>query len=358
MAQHTPVQLQFSPTAVPHQTTTISDQHAPHIVQNPTVSPNPNSVHPMVTRFCVGTNRPTKRLNLHVSSVSPLPKSYCDAFSDPNWQNAMRDEYHALIKNKTQTLVPRPPNTNIMCCMWLFRHKYLADGTLSRYKARLVVNGSTQLEWVDSDETFSPVVKPGTIRTVLSLLLLDIDRFINSIRNMPVCLHMHDPREPHFSALKRILRYVRGTLDYGLQSFSSSTTDLVAYSDADWVGCPTTRRSTSEAEYRGVANAVAETCWLLNELHTLLSSATLVYCDNVSAVYLSCNPIQHQRTKHIEIDIHFVRDLVVGQVRVLHVSSRYQYADIFTKGLPPTLFEEFHNSLSVRCPLTPTAREC
>ncbi|GJU68305.1 ribonuclease H-like domain-containing protein [Tanacetum coccineum] len=156
-----------------------------------------------------------------------------------------------------------------------------------------------------------------------------------------VCLHMHDPREPHLSALKRILRYVQGTLHYGLQLFSSSTTDLVAYSDADWAGCPTTRRSTSgycvflgnnllswsskrqptlsrssaEAEYRGVANAVAETCWLRNllrELHTPLSSATLVYCDNVSAVYLSCNPVQHQRTKHIEIDIHFVCDLVAG----------------------------------------------
>ncbi|GJY33208.1 ribonuclease H-like domain-containing protein [Tanacetum coccineum] len=59
-----------------------------------------------------------------------------------------------------------------------------------------------------------------------------------------MCLYMHDPREPHFSALKRILRYVRGTLDYGLQLFSSSTTDLVAYSDADWAGCPTTRMST------------------------------------------------------------------------------------------------------------------
>ncbi|GJY86809.1 ribonuclease H-like domain-containing protein, partial [Tanacetum coccineum] len=107
----------------------------------------------MVTRFRVGTNRPTERLNLHVSSVSPLPKSYRDAFSDPNWKNAMRDEYTALIKNKT--LVPQPPDTNIVRCMWLFRHKYLADGTHSRYKARLVANGSTQLERVDVDETFS-----------------------------------------------------------------------------------------------------------------------------------------------------------------------------------------------------------
>ncbi|GKE61069.1 ribonuclease H-like domain-containing protein [Tanacetum coccineum] len=76
--------------------------------------------------------------------------------------------------------------------------------------------------------------------------------------------------------------------------------------------------------------------------HTPLSSATLVYCDNVSAVYLSCNPVQHQRTKHIEIDIHFVRDLVAaGQVRVLHVPSRYQFADIFTKGLPSSLLKNF-----------------
>nr|GEY30381.1 ribonuclease H-like domain-containing protein [Tanacetum cinerariifolium] len=437
----------------------------------------------------------------------------------------LRDEYNALIKN--------------------------TDGTLSRYKARLVANGSTQLEGVDVDEPFSLVVKPGTIRTVLSLaasqhwpvhqldcslyglkqalcawfqrfvsyttrvgfhhsrcdsflvifhqgkdtayLLLYVDdivltatsldllhRIISSLHQefaltdlgsfnyflgisvirdssgmflsqkkytveiferpdmvhcnpsrtlvdteskmgitgdvlfdptlyrslegslqyptftspdifyavQHVCLHMHDPREPHFFALKRILSYVCGTLDYGLQLFSSSTTDLVAYSDADWAGYPTTKLSTSgycvflgnnllswsakrqptlscssaEAEYRGVANAVAETCWirnLLRELHIPLSSATLVCCDNVSAVCLSSNLVQHQRTKHIEIDIHFVCDLVAtGQVRVLHVPSRYEFAYIFTKSLPTALFEEFRSSFSVRCPPAQIAREC
>nr|GFA21490.1 ribonuclease H-like domain-containing protein [Tanacetum cinerariifolium] len=100
-----------------------------------------------------------------------------------------------------------------------------------------------------------------------------------------VFLYMHDHRDPHFTALKRIIRYVRGTLDYGLQLHVSSTTQLSAYTDADWAGCPVTRRSTSgccvflgdnllswyvkrqvtlsrssaEAEYRGVANVVAET---------------------------------------------------------------------------------------------------
>ncbi|GKC20039.1 ribonuclease H-like domain-containing protein [Tanacetum coccineum] len=119
----------------------------------------------MVTRFCVGSNKPTQRLNFHVSSVSPLPKTYHDAFHDSNWKNAMRDEYDSLIKNSIWTLVPRPPDANVVRCMWIFWHKFLTDGTLSRYKARLVANGSTQLEGVDVDETFSLVVKPGTICT-------------------------------------------------------------------------------------------------------------------------------------------------------------------------------------------------
>nr|GEY28033.1 ribonuclease H-like domain-containing protein [Tanacetum cinerariifolium] len=113
----------------------------------------------------------------------------------------------------------------------------------------------------------------------------------------------------------------------------------------------TISHSRAEAEYVGVANAVTKTCCLRNllrELHTPLSTATLVYCDNVSPVNLSSNLVQHKRTKHIEIDIHFVRDLVsTGRIRVLHVTSHYQCADIFTKGLSTALFDEFRSSLIV-----------
>ena len=190
------------------------------------------------------------------------------------------------------------------------------------------------------------------------------------------------------SALKRIIRYVQGTLDHGLHLYPSYFSSLVSYTNADWGGCPNTRRSTSgycvflgdnlvswsfkrqptlsrssaEAEYRGVANVVSESCWLLNlllELHCPIKKATLVYCDNVSAIYLSGNPVQHQRTKHIEMDIHFFREKVAcGQVRVFHVPSRYQIADIFTKGLPQVLFEDFWDSLSVSKPPVSTAGEC
>lgn len=89
-----------------------------------------------------------------------------------------------------------------------------------------------------------------------------------------------------------------------------------------------------------------------------IQKASVVFCDNVSVVYLSSNPVQHHRTKHVEIDIHFVRERVaLGLIRVLHVPSSQQYADIFTKGLPTSLFEEFRNSLSIRKPTAPTAGE-
>ena len=97
---------------------------------------------------------------------------------------------------------------------------------------------------------------------------------------------------------------------------------------------------------------MAECCWLrqlLQELHLPLQKSTVVFCDNVSAVYMTANPVHHRRTKHIEIDIHFVREKVaLGEVRVLHVPSSHQYADIMTKGLPVQLFTDFRFSLGVR----------
>ncbi|XP_019430550.1 PREDICTED: probable serine/threonine-protein kinase PBL5 [Lupinus angustifolius] len=84
---------------------------------------------------------------------------------------AMDDEYNALIQNKTWDLVPRPPDANIIRSMWIFRHKEKSDGSFERHKARLVGNGADQQVGIDYGETFSSVVKPATIRTVLSISL-------------------------------------------------------------------------------------------------------------------------------------------------------------------------------------------
>jgi hypothetical protein len=207
----------------------------------------------------------------------------------------------------------------------------------------------------------------------LTLTCPDVAYVVNQ-----ACLYMHAPHDSHWNLIKRILRYLRDTLHQGITISPSSTMQLTAYSDADWAGCPDTRRSTSryrvflrdslvswsskrqmtvsrssaEAEYHGVTHTAAECCWLCNLLGELLvevPKATIIYCDSVLAVYLSKNPVPHRRTKHVEFDIYFVRERVaVGQLRILQVPSSQQYADIMTKGLPTPLFEEFKTSLCIR----------
>lgn len=129
----------------------------------------PLRTHPMVTRSQSRIVKPIKRLSLHMSSISPIQKSPFLALKDPISRNAMYDEYNALVTNGTWILVPRPSCGNLVRSMWLFKHKFHADGTLSRYKACLVANGSSQQLGIDCAKNFSLVVKPATIRIVLSL---------------------------------------------------------------------------------------------------------------------------------------------------------------------------------------------
>jgi histone deacetylase 1/2 len=522
-----------------------------------------------------------------LSTPSPPPSSVRAALRDPDWKAAMQDEFNALQANGTWTLVPRPSHANVITGKWLFKNKLNPDGSLERRKARWVVRGFSQRPGVDFHQTFSPVVKPATIRTVLHLaatrrwpvhqldvknaflhgdltervychqpagfvdssnpnhvcllvkslyrlkqaprawfqrlgghlhsmgftaagsdnslfiyrqgehtayLLVYVDDIILTastttllrhvidhlrqafaIKDLgslhfflgvqvhrndagffltqaqytedileragmanckpattPVdtkpkvsttdgdpatdgtfyrsitgalhyltltrpdiayavnqaCLHMQAPRDAHWNLVKRILRYLRGSINHGILISANQSTELLAYSDADWAGCPDTRRSTSgycvflgdslvswsskrqttvsrssaEAEYRAVANAAAECCWLrnlLHELHVPIAKATVIYCDNVSAVYMSENPVHHRRTKHVELDIHFVREKVaLGQFKVLHIPTRQQFADIMTKGLPTPLFNEFRDSLCIRSTEASTAGGC
>ncbi|GJW35861.1 ribonuclease H-like domain-containing protein [Tanacetum coccineum] len=260
----------------------------PSLFATPTNDPPTMSIHPMVIRSRIGTTRPNPCYAGHVSTISPLPQSYKEAFNNP------------LIKNKTWTSVPRPEGANIVRCMWLFRHKFLADGTLSQYKARLVANGSTQVEVVDVDETLSPVLKLGTIWTrKYAMEILERAHMVRCNSSQTLVDTESKVRDGGTSVVDPTLywslagasflcsqadfRVCSRDFGYGLQLFSFTTDSLIAYSDADWVGCPTTRRSTSgycvflgnnllswsskcqpmlshssaEAEYCGVANAVA-----------------------------------------------------------------------------------------------------
>lgn len=151
---------------------------------------------------------------------------------------------------------------------------------------------------------------------------------------------MQKPLESHWKAVKMISRYLRGTLDYGPHMKRSSRLNVTALCDADEASDPDDKRSTSgycvylgpnliswcskkqhtisrsstEAEYRSLANDVAEITWvtsLLGKLHIVVSSLPVVWCDNLSTVQLSANPVLHAQTKHMEFDLCFVREKVL-----------------------------------------------
>ncbi|GJW67091.1 integrase, catalytic region, zinc finger, CCHC-type containing protein [Tanacetum coccineum] len=132
----------------------------------------PPPTHTITTHSMHGISKIKTSFSLSTTvTQSPLPKNLKDALFDPNWNNAMSDEFHALIQNKTWELVPHTPDINVIRSMWVFCHKKKYDGSFERYKARLVGDSRSQQLGVDCDETFSPVVKPAMIRTVLSLAL-------------------------------------------------------------------------------------------------------------------------------------------------------------------------------------------
>ncbi|XP_068661887.1 uncharacterized mitochondrial protein AtMg00810-like [Aristolochia californica] len=209
----------------------------------------------------------------------------------------------------------------------------------------------------------------------LTIMRPDIAHVVNSVSQF-----LHSPTTDHFLAVKRILRYVKGTLHYGL-SFRpfASPGSLVAYSDADYTGCPNTRCSTSgysiylgdnlvswsakkqptvsrsncESEYRALTLTTAKVIWLthlLRDLKVSIPERPLLLCDNKSALFLSSNPIVHKRVKHVELDIHFLCEFVVaGKIRTQYMPSHLQVADIFTKSVFRPLFQFFRFKLHV-CP--------
>ncbi|KAG8489179.1 hypothetical protein CXB51_017224 [Gossypium anomalum] len=510
------------------------------------------NMHPMQTRAKSGIFKP------HIFSVKlhdTEPITITEAFSSKEWTLAAQQEYDALMKNNTWDLVPLPANRRAAGCKWIFKLKHHSDGSIARYKGRLVVKGYLQEARIDCHETFSPVVKLATIRVVLALavkfgwslrqidinnaflngdlteeiymaprawfsklrdflltsrfvvaksdgslfirktggLLLyvlvyvddiivtgnhqgSIDKFFTAldtqfslkdlgplsyflgievlpttnglflsqrkyildllkraqmecVKGSPtpmttstrlsqhdgsaienefdyrsivgalqyvlitrpditfavnkVCQFMHQPLDQHFKAVKRILRYLQHTVEYGLHFTTATHLDLVDFFDANWgiddrrsttgfcvffCGNPVAwgskkqlvvSRSTTEAEYRGLAHTITKIVWLeslLSELHIVPSKKATVWCDNSGAVAVSANPVLHSKFKHVELDLFFVREKVAaGQLVVGHVPAQNQVADIFTKPLSAPMFTKFHSCLKVLSKQEPTA---
>ena len=190
---------------------------------------------------------------------------------------------------------------------------------------------------------------------------------------------MSKPGTEHWQGVKRVMRYIQGTLNYSLL-FTADGTDpkLTGYSDADWGGDVSTRRSTSgyvfqiqgntvswcskrqacvarsttEAEYMALSIACQESIWLrrlLSDIQVNQQSPSTIYEDNIGAIELSKNPKFHNRTKHIDISYHFVREQVEQKaISVKYCPSENMLADIMTKGLSKIAFERLRDKLSVK----------
>jgi len=223
------------------------------------------------------------------------------------------------------------------------------------------MSSSSILSKFDGSTITDPTLYRSTIGSLqyLSLTRPDIAFAVNKVSQF-----MQDPRDPHWTAVKRILRYLKATVDYTLCIHKCSSPQILAFSDSDWAGCPddwkstsgycvflgknliswssmkqpTVSRSSTESEYKALANASTELIWiqtLLRDLRVSLPRAPILYCDNIGATYLTSNPIYHARTKHIEIDYHFVRDQVANKyMEVRFISGKDQLADVLTKPLP------------------------
>uniref|UniRef100_A0A2N9GPU0 Integrase catalytic domain-containing protein n=1 Tax=Fagus sylvatica TaxID=28930 RepID=A0A2N9GPU0_FAGSY len=386
-----------------------------------------------------------------VSEFWPLdvePTCFTLASKSPQWCEAMNTEFNALLRNGTWSLIPPEPTMNLIGCKWVFKIKQKSDGSLDRYKARLVAKSFHQKPSVDNGDTFSPVVKPTTIRIVLSLVVssnwcikqLDVQNaflhghlqenvymvqppgFVHPSQPNHVC-HLHkalyglkQAPQAWFSRLtNRLLelgfvgsfsdtsQYILSTSpspiyfliyiddiivtgpnpmsinrlisslkqDFALKNLGplhyflgvEALPDphvlqclppllyrlsrvILLYTEALLALCNisltrpnvsfavnksskkqhTVSRSSTEAEYRALANATAELTWLqslLCKLGVFLKNPPTLWCDNIGATYLIANPVFHARTKHVEIDLHFVRDKVQSGGLNVHLKDRY-----------------------------------
>ncbi|RVW22853.1 Retrovirus-related Pol polyprotein from transposon TNT 1-94 [Vitis vinifera] len=382
-----------------------------------------------------------------------VPNTIQEALKISEWKKAIQDEIDALENNGTWTITDLPVGKRPVGCKWIFTIKYKADGSVERFKARLVARGFTQSYGIDYQETFAPVAKLNTIRILLSLDVnqdwclqqLDIknaflngdleeevymeippgfeesmaknqvcklqkslyglkqsprawfDRFTKAVLKLgykqgqadhtlfvkkshagklvilivyvdDIILSGNDmgelqnlkkylseefevkdlgnlkfpcPTEEYMEAVYRILRYLKMTPGKGLFFRKTENRDTEVYSDADWEGNIIDRRSTSGYCSFVWGNLVT---WRSKKQSVVArSSAEAEYRALAQGISISIakNPVHHDRTKHVEIDRHFITEKVTSEtVKLNYVPTKHQTADILTKALPRPNFED------------------
>nr|GEV43752.1 retrovirus-related Pol polyprotein from transposon TNT 1-94 [Tanacetum cinerariifolium] len=167
------------------------------------------------------------------------------------------------------------------------------------------------------------------------------------------------PTEKHLTVIKRIFWYLKDTIHMGLWYLKDIGFELTTFSDSDHAGCLDSRKSTFVAEYVSLSACCAQVLWMRTQLtdYGFHFDKIPIYCDSKATIAISCNPVQHLRTKHIDVKYHFIKEKVEkGIVELFFVGTKYQLADLFTKALPKERFKYLVRRLGMRC-LTPVELE-
>lgn len=263
--------------------------------------------------------------------------------------------------------------------IFISQHKYALD-MLKKFSMENCKSVATPLvlnEKLHKDDG-EPKVEGSTFRSLIgSLLYLTATRPDLMFSASLLSRFMQSPSQKHFGVAKRVLRYLKGTANYGIYYTNVEDATLIGYSDSDWAGCLDDYKSTSgyvfsfgsgaftwnsrkqdivaqstaEAEYVAAASTANQAIWLrkiLFDLQQPEEEPTTIFVDNKSAISIAENPVQHGRTKHINVKFHALREAEKnGEIKLVHCTSNLQQADIFTKALPRAKLEFMKSLLGV-----------
>ncbi|GKC58941.1 cysteine-rich receptor-like protein kinase 8, partial [Tanacetum coccineum] len=247
--------------------------------------------------------------------------------------------------------------------IFISQHKYTKEllkegGVLNNKPYKLPMEPNLKLQ----EDVGTPLQDPEIYRRlIVKLIYLTITRPDICYIVQLFTQFMKSPTSVHMQAVKHLLRYLLNYTGQGILLAHDSTVQLKAYCDSEWASCPMIKRSSTgycillgdfpiswkskkqaivsrssaEAEYRAMANTCCEVTWLVSLFKNLCITdlePVDLFCDNQAALYIAANPIFHARTKHIEVDFHYVRDqLKDGKIKPSYVNTKSQLADVFTK---------------------------
>ncbi|UYV61341.1 hypothetical protein LAZ67_1004473 [Cordylochernes scorpioides] len=303
------------------------------------------------------------RVELNFLDVTE-PQSLEEAVQSPEamyWRKATEDELRVLQERGTWELSTLPPGKKPISSRWVYKVKTNESGNVESFKARLVARGFSQKQGIDFQENNAYLYGDLEWRLYLANctrpdLMFSVTRLAQFASN---------PGRRHWQAAKHVLRYLHGSLNLSFVYRRTDSNDVCAYSDADWASDIDDRRSNSvtaitighslviwktskqkcvslstmEAEYLALSQTTKEAVWIatiLKELKFLSNFAfpLIIHCDNRSAIDFSKNNVKNNRSKHIDVRYHHVRERIIsGEIKIVYIPTKENLADVFTKTL-------------------------